>query len=257
VQHTPPWGSTPIVQVDDRAGGDDAAPIPLSRRLAAGAGLLALARAAQEIEDQEDLVVELRRSKPPSKRAGALPTAHDHEREAPPTRSTPDERSAALRRPTPLNEVLTAMTLATARDPLMELVLVAVTPMAPKSALFAVKKDSYTGLMCTSEFGARASFAEVRIDAKQSSLLSTTATVGTYVGPMPRTQSHAPLAPFIATARSANAPKVIGVTIKAAGRPAALLIAHEVGEPLRAMTVFSEVAQVAGEALERILRARR
>jgi len=48
-----------------------------------------------------------------------------------------------------------------------------------------------------------------------------------------------------------------GSPLKAAGRPAALLIAHEVGEPLRAMTVFSEVAQVAGEALERILRARR
>jgi hypothetical protein len=47
---------------------------------------------------------------------------------------------------------------------------------------------------------------------------------------------------------------VLGVSIKAAGRPAVLLIAHDVGEPLGAMTALTEVARIAGESLERILR---
>ncbi len=250
VAHTPPWGSPALQQTDADDTGQRESPIPLSRRLTPGAGLRALARAARELDDNEEPVVELRRTKS----SAAPPTvirarAEDDERERPPG----DEHTAATRPSTPLSHVLREMTKVTARDPLMELVLMAVRPVAAKSALFAIKKESFTGLMCTSAFGEREALAAVKIDAKQSSLLSTTATVGTYVGPMPRSAAHAPLAPFI----NETKPKVLGVSIKAAGRPAMLLIAHDVPEPLRAMTVFSEVAQAAGEALERILRARR
>ena len=145
------------------------------------------------------------------------------------------------------------MTKVTARDPLMELVLIAVRPAAHKSALFAVKKDAYVGWICTSDFGERSALALVQIDSRVPSILSTTATVGSYVGPMPKNEAHAPLGKLIKSPK----PEVLGVAIKAAGRPVILLIAHEVPEPLRAMTVLSEVARVAGETLEKILRARR
>jgi hypothetical protein len=244
IAHTPMWGSPPDPEPHEE-------PIPLSRRVTPGAGLAALARAAKELEDEDEPVVELRRAKPPSKPPVIL-EAEAHTREQPLARTVPDAHNAATSPSTPLHHVLREMTKVTARDPLMELVLIAVRPLAPKSALFAVKKDSFTGLMCTSDFGDREGLAAVRIDAKQPSFLSTTATVGTYVGPMPKGAAHTPLAPFI----KASKPKILAVSIKAAGRPAVLLVAHDVADPLRAMTVFSEVARGAGEALERILRAK-
>jgi hypothetical protein len=243
IAHTPPWGSPPL-SVDEDSNQKEV-PIPLSRRLTPGAGLRALARAAQALEDEDDPVVELRRSKVPT----VIQTRpEDHEREHAPTF---DAHAAATSPSTPLSHILREMTKVVARDPLMELVLMAVRPMASKAALFAVKKDVFAGLMCTSDFGDREALASVRIDAKQPSLLATMATVGNYVGPLPRSAAHAPLAPFITAAK----PKVLGVSIRAAGRSAVLLLAHDVPDPLRAMTVFTEVAQAAGEALERILRA--
>jgi hypothetical protein len=266
--------------------------IPLSRRLTPGRGLVALARAAQELEDEEDPVVELRRAKsstppevvapepePPPEPPRAAPEPEpspESERESGPdfgpisltnrtngvsSRLLPTEERREDEPPLsyshmPLSQILREMARAATRDRLMELVLIAVHPLAPKSALFAVKKEAYVGWMCTSDFGEGDPLAHVQIDARKPSLLSTTATVGTYMGPMPRNDVHAPLAKFVRSYQPQQL-EVLGVAIKAGGRPVVLLIAHEVQEPLRAMTVLTEVARVAGETLERILRAKR
>jgi hypothetical protein len=153
----------------------------------------------------------------------------------------------------PLNQLLREMAKATSRDRLMELVLVAVHPLAPKCALFAVKKEAYVGWMCTAEFGEGDPLAHVQIDARKPSLLATVATVGTYLGPMQRNETHTQLAKFI----KSHADEILGVAIKAAGRPAVVLLALEVEDPRHTMTVLTEVARAAGEALERILRAKR
>ena len=282
VTHTPPWGSPAYVsraeehpptvserpmplipkshseRIPDGAAERSAArstpgadiPIPLSRRLTPGAGLVALARAAQELDDEEEPVVELRRSKPASKHPNVL--AAEHPPEPPPAPPT-DTRVVTQPLTPSLKDVLREMAKVTARDPLMELVLLGVRPAAHKCALFAAKKDVYVGWMCTSDFGDRDLLAQVQIDSRRPSLLATTAAVGSYMGPIQRTETHAPLARFI----PAHQPKVLGVTIKAAGRPAVILIAHDVAEPLIAMPVMMEVARVAGEVLERILRAKR
>jgi hypothetical protein len=239
-------------------------PILLQRRLSPGAGLVALARAAQELEDEEDAVMELRRAKgssnPPAVAPVSVPLAPHVPlaMEAAPPDSAPtialsEEHRTITQPSTPLNQILREMAKVTARDPLMELVLIAVRQVAHKSALFAVKKDTYAGWMCTSDFGERAQFALVQIDARKPSLLSTTAAVGTYMGPMPRNEVHAPLQRFIKSLE----PEILGVTIRAGGRPVVLLLAHEVGEPLKAMAVLTEVGRIAGETLEKILRAKR
>jgi hypothetical protein len=235
-------GMRPRVQSE----ADIAIPL-LTRRMTPGAGLVALARAAQELDDEEDPVVELRRSKPASD-----PPSQSPHRTVPIAPAPPVEDRSITQPSTPLNQILREMTKVTARDPLMELVLIAVRPVAHKVALFAVKKDAYVGWMCTSDFGDRAELTQVHIDARKPSLLSTLATVGTYMGPMPRNVAHTPLAKFIRS----QEPEVLGVAIKAANRPAVLLIAHEVGEPLKVMNVLTEVARIAGESLEKILRAK-
>jgi hypothetical protein len=107
--------------------------------------------------------------------------------------------------------------------------------------------------MCTSDFGDREQLATVRIDVRAASLLSTLATVGTYVGPLLRNDAHTQLFKFI----KSQQPEIIGAAIKAGSKPVVLVLAHEVPEPLRAMTQLTEVARVAGESLERILRAKR
>ncbi len=276
-------------------------PVPLLRRLTPGAGLVALARAAQELDEEDDPVVELRRPKPSSMPpeviaiekvpspsvllpppaakvtkvglvAPAAPVPHAGVPVASlvaspvvspvaslavatldPTRGLSGEDRSITQPSTPLNQLLREMAKVTARDPLLELVLIAVRPSAHKAALFAVKKDAYVGWMCTSDFGDRHQLALLQIDARKASFLSTTAAAGTYMGPLPRNDVHAPLTKFI----KSREPEILGVAIKAAGRPVVLLIAHEVPEPLKAMTVLSEVARIAGESLERIVRAKR
>jgi hypothetical protein len=263
-------------------------PVPLLRRLTPGAGLVALARAAQELDEEEDPVVELRNPKPSSLPPHVLanqtapvappplepPLPAEKPVEKAPPRSLPEVQAAATRAlpavesamrslyaedrsitqpTTTLNQLLREMTKVTARDPLMELVLIAVRPVAHKSALFAVKKDTFAGFMCTDDFGDRHQLTQVQIDARKPSLLSTTAAAGTYMGPLPRNDVHAPLAKFI----KSREPEILGVAIKAAGRPALLLIAHEIVEPLKTMSVLTEVARIAGEQLEKIVRAKR
>jgi hypothetical protein len=270
----------------ERAPAGEDIPIPLSRRLTPGRGLVALARAAQELDDEEDPVVELRRTKsstPPEvaerlraieATAGAAvaapvpppasapkpelradhPSTDHHAVNGVSSPRLPREDEAPLSYShMPLNQLLREMTKATSRDRLMELVLVAVHPLAPKCALFAVKKEAYVGWMCTAEFGEGDPLAHVQIDARKPSLLATVATVGTYLGPMPRNEANAPLAKFI----KSQSEEILGVAVKAAGRPAVVLLALEVDDPRHTMSVLTEVARGAGEALERIVRAKR
>ena len=51
-------------------------------------------------------------------------------------------------------------------------------------------------------------------------------------------------------------PEVACVTIKAGGRPAVFVVAHELADPLAAMGKLDEIARAAGEALERIVLSR-
>ena len=310
MEHTPPWG-TPVVMVglDGVEDGNSATlseraiplvpkspsermpvadiPIPLSRRVSPsanpaptpGAGLVALARAAQALEDEEEPVVELRRTKSSLPATGAitnpsvggasgslrsstnpsvggasgsLRSSDTSLLSAPSVSLAPQDRYPTIPA-TPLNQLLREMGRATARDPLMELVLVAIRPFAHKAALFAVKKECYSGLLCSPEFGDRAQLQAVRIDIHAASLLSTLATVGTYMGPLLKNEAHTQLFKFIKSQR----PEVIGAAIRVAGKPAVLVVAHEVAEPVRAMNSLSEVTRVAGESLEKILRAKR
>ncbi len=208
-------------------------PILLQRRVSPGAGLVALARAAQELEEEEDAVMELRRTKGSSNPPQVVPapvaplsvplaahTALSLEPVAPngdPNVTLTGEHRTITQPSTPLNQILREMTKVTARDPLMELVLIAIRPTAHKSALFAVKKDAYVGLMCTSDFGDRAQLVQVHIDARRPSFLSTTAAAGTYMGPMPRNDVHAPLTKFI----KSREPEILtGATIRYAARGA-------------------------------------
>ena len=214
-------------------------PIPLSRRAPARDGqeeeeafAMPLTRArAPEASDADDPVVELRRIKSPA------PGVHTFE---------PTSSGASS---TALNQLLREMGKITSRDPLMELVLIATRPVAHKCALFAVKKDAYVGWMCTADFGDRAELAKVSIPMRVPSFLAAAATVGQYVGPLLRNAQHEPFLPFMRSPR----PDVVAIAIRAAARPAVILVAHEVGDQIKAMPFLHDIARAAGDALEKIV----
>jgi hypothetical protein len=72
------------------------------------------------------------------------------------------------------------------------------------------------------------------------------------MGPLLKNDVHAPLFKFV----KAQRPEVIGAVIKAAGKPAVLVLAHEVPDPRRAMISLTEIVRAAGESLERIVRSK-
>ena len=261
----------PVVAIDSSAPGADALvserplplvnrsaepalahdiPIPLSRRIPSPRAPAPAPGPVQnglqlELDDLDDEpVVELRRTKSSKSMLAVKPEAPSAE--APPPPVVPPESAPGF----PMHQVLGDMTRAEARDPLMGLVLRAVHSAAPKAALFAAKKEAFVGWMCTPAFGDPEELEEVRVDVRVPSVFATTAAAGAYVGPLLRNGPHAPLFAFV---KSAD-PEVLAVSIKAAGKPAVIVFAYDVPDSRHAMTVMVEVARVAGEALERIVR---
>ena len=310
MSHTPPWGSPAFVRppepeeasatgselpmplipktaskrVPDAAAEPSDAPpgpdgdvaVPLLRRLTPGAGLLALARAAQELDDEEDPVVELRRpksSKPPEvvpfellprggETAGAAPMAEEEPKLISlPAPAIENRRHAWFRRRGPNHHAaLDAAEPAPPRNDESDGARSADgarphrrPPDGPQERALRGEEGRLRRLDVHVRFRRPAPPRAGSDRRAQTEPLSTTAAAGTYMGPLPRNETHAPLARFI----KAQEPEILGVAIKAAGRPAVLLIAHEVGEPLKAMTILTEVARIAGETLERILRSKR
>jgi hypothetical protein len=233
-------------------------PIPLSRpsrrlfipRITAQSEVAQL-ESADELEDEP--VVELRRSKTPSTQA--MPAVRPEPPVMLPGAPSAVAEPAAPRPepPTPthglLRDLLRDMGRATARDPLMELVLEAIRGVAPKVALFAAKKDAFTGWMCAPEFGPREALVEIRVDARVPSVFATTATTGLFRGPLLRSGTHGALFQFVEAAR----PEIIAVAVRAAGKPVVIAMAYDVADVPLAMSVMLDVARVAGETLERIV----
>jgi hypothetical protein len=214
-----------------RAGSGHDIPIPLSqRRLPAEPSHAEPMRPPAETDEP---VVELRRVKTPPPSAPPGPGS---------------TRSAVYA--AQLEVHLEEMRKLTARDPLGELVLLALRNVAPRAALFAVKKEGFTGWLCTADFGDRARFQDVIVPARAPSFLSAAATVGQYVGPVPKNEHHNALAVTGFLPRKGG--EVLAVAVRAASRPVVLLVAYD-ADPIKAMPVLHDVARVAGETLEKIV----
>jgi len=223
----------PLVQHGSDAPQD--IPIPLSRRM-----FIPRITAQPDFVEEEEPVVELRRSKTPSTQW--MPAVRPE--------ATPQEPPHAhVHAATPLHQLLRDMTKATSRDPLMELVMLAIRPVAPRVALFAAKKEAYVGWMCTSDFGDRAALTDVRIDVRMPSVFATTSAAGTFHGPLLRIGPHATLFNFV----KASQPQVVAVAIRAAGKSVVIALAYDLADPHQVLSVMTEVARVAGETLEKIV----
>ena len=148
--------------------------------------------------------------------------------------------------------VLTALGEATDRDAIIALLLSGTRTVARRVGIFAVKREAFLGWACSSELCDPSAFRSLIITATLPSVFAGVASGSEYLGPLYRTEAHAPLLDLAgATTRD-----VAIVPVRVLGHAALLLLADELGDPALSTKRMSELAQAAGTALTRVLRSR-
>jgi hypothetical protein len=144
------------------------------------------------------------------------------------------------------------MRQATTRDQLLDLVLAGARTVARRVALFVVRGDHFRGWACNPELAPPSELRRLTISATVDSVLAKAATGTTYLGPVPATEVHGPLLELMT-----RAGEVAATPIRVLGRVAIIIFGDELGDTMIATKRFEEIAQIAGEALARIVRAKR
>jgi hypothetical protein len=138
---------------------------------------------------------------------------------------------------------------ATARDEVVRLALRGMRLIARRIAVFVVKREGFQGWACNAEFGEEAALRELMIPADQPSILATATAASLYFGPIPSTPAHAALLRVMAHPSS----DVAAIAVRAGSRPAMVLLADQLGDPLMGTRRMDELAKATGAALSRLL----
>jgi hypothetical protein len=227
---TPIWG-TPIVSLKPPAVPHvNEMPIPLTRRsFPPTEGLVSTVR-------EPEPVFALLSRRPPSMYAAA-----------------PEEVSPIPAPPfIDAQAVLAALGEATDRDAIIALLLSGTRAVARRVGIFAVKREAFLGWACSSELCDPSAFRSLIITATLPSVFAGVASGSEYLGPLYRTEAHAPLLDLTGvTTRD-----VAIVPVRVLGHAALLLLADDLGDPALSTKRMSELAQAAGTALTRVLRSR-
>jgi hypothetical protein len=141
------------------------------------------------------------------------------------------------------------------RDQILELVVEGVRSVAPRVAVFAVRKDSVVGWTCSREMADRAELRASRFTpGPDTALDGVLASEGTTFVRIPKDATHAPLLSGLSRAPTGD---VALATIRVESRSVALVMVDGFGDELAIAKRLDEVAQAASEALGRLLRERR
>jgi hypothetical protein len=167
--------------------------------------------------------------------------------------SAPDESAAP--RVDHLAETLAAVRTATNRDAVFKLLLEGMRPVAPRVAVFAVKRGVLMGWTCSPEMADVATFKGTQITPPpESVLLYALLAEDVVVTSIPDDASHAPLRRAI---RAPFAGDVAVVTVRVDKKPVALVLADGWSDVVRASSCMQQVASATGDALARLLREQR
>jgi hypothetical protein len=141
---------------------------------------------------------------------------------------------------------------AASRDEVLGLVEKSARAVARRVAIFVVRKDSLVGWSCSPEFGAIEAVKELSISTRTPSLLNTVLDGAIYLGPLLGSVGTALLGVMGAATRD-----VAVIAVRVVDRPAVLVVCDDLNDTLLATRHLEIMAKVAGEALERVVRARR
>jgi len=229
-------------------------PIPLTRRslLPASPGEVGPpaiekdAASAGRPGDREP-VLDLKR-----RRADA-PASHQPVPEAPSTRRGPFGPPAVAPAPEPVTAITEKMQLAQHRDRVLELLVSGVEAVAKSVVVLAIRRDAITGW--TASAGIGAGLRDLRMPTSVRTVLDEGLDhAGIRLVRMPDDAVHAPLMTLLGI-RPGSAVAVGAVRVE--GKPAAVVVAAELVENLRAMSRMADLTPAAGDALARLLRERR
>jgi hypothetical protein len=145
-----------------------------------------------------------------------------------------------------------AMRSAHTRDEILRLLLEGTSEYAKRVVLFAVRKDAFTGLLCTPTMGDEARIREVRVPAEGASIFANVASGGTYLGALYHAEAHKPLLALLP--RVADTVAVTAVRLR--GRPLVIMLVEGMTNAVQDVRLIEELARAAGEAFARVLAAK-
>jgi hypothetical protein len=147
---------------------------------------------------------------------------------------------------------LSRLHAAETRDTVLAEVQLGVRAVARRVALLVVKKDGLVGWSCTPEFGDESALKQLKIPIGAPNLLSSVLSTSVHLGPLMGTFA----APLLRLMKSPTR-DVAMAAVRVAERPAVIIVADEMGDTALATKRIDELAHAAGEALLRILRAKK
>jgi hypothetical protein len=147
---------------------------------------------------------------------------------------------------------LGSLRAAGARDEVLALVEKSARAVARRVALLVVKKDALVGWSCSPELGDAATLRALSISTRTPSLLTTVLDGAVYLGPLLGSVGTALLQVMHTASRD-----VAMVAVRVAKKPAVLVVCDDLNDTLLATRHLEIMAKVAGEALERVVRAKR
>jgi hypothetical protein len=124
--------------------------------------------------------------------------------------------------------------------------------IAGSVAVYAVKRDVFTGWTASPEPADAAAFRAARVPVRAPTVLVNA--LGVEGARLGRIHASDPIAPHAGTARDFE---VAVIAVRIEERAALVVLAGELGDPLASTRRMEEVARAAGDALERVLRTRR
>jgi Type II secretion system (T2SS), protein E, N-terminal domain len=181
------------------------------------------------------------RPQAPGQRRGALPDEEgrdDAQGPAPKRVRAPDA-----------GPVLEALRQATSRDDVIRVAMKGMRLAARRIAVFAVKRDAFTGWACNVDLGDADELRDVKVPIEQPSVLATATATAIYLGPIPATPAHEGLLRVMDRASG----DVAAVAVRVAGRPVLVLLCDELDDTLTGTRYLVELARSVGEALTRLL----
>jgi hypothetical protein len=141
---------------------------------------------------------------------------------------------------------------AETRDQVLALIEKSARAVARRVGLLVVRKDTLAGWSCTPEFGDAAAMRALSLSTRTPSLLNSVLEGEVYLGPLLGSVGTALQRVMISASRD-----VALVAVRASKKPVILVVCDDLTDTLLATRHLEVMARVAGEAIERLVRARR
>lgn len=198
---------------------------------------------------EREHVLDLKRRKPSG------PASEAFAREAPPTQRGPFAPTSPTPASEPTAAIVEQMHSAQDRDRILALLISGVLAVARSVVVLAVRRDAIAGWAGSPGIRDRAALRDLRMPVSSRTAMNEGLDhEGIRLVCLPDDPVHSPLASLLGIPPGSAV--AIGA-VRVEGKPAALVVAAELVDNIRAMSHMADLTPAAGESLARLLRERR